>query len=472
MERPIFDTLVEYCDEEKYPWHMPGHKRQAIDVLDKPYHFDVTEVPGLDEYHTPTGIIKKAQKKAAKLYGVYDSFFLVNGSTSGILAAVKACCEAGERLLLTRNCHISVYNAIELLRLNAGYVMPEIDSKLNVYGAVTPEAIEEGLNRWRDISAVIVTSPTYEGVVSDIEEIARVVHKYGKPLIVDEAHGAHLKFMPHHFPKSAIDMGADIVIQSLHKTLPAFTQSAIIHRASDMIKADDLFHAVSMFQTTSPSYLLMAGMDHAIELAVTETERIKSYIDDLLWLRSKLKNLNNISLFEGDKDQYDIGKLVLSAKRDGRWLYDELSKRGQIPEMYGGDHVLLMTTFMDERSAFEGLLKHLSEIDGECSLKKEDDKDDKLIRGFVPINGFYPDTACTIYEAVKRRSDSVYVKLQKAVGHIAADYVYAYPPGIPILAPGELITDEALGIIIQSVDKELNLKGIKNTNGEYIIEVL
>ena len=454
---------------------MPGHKRNLTEILISPARYDVTEVEWLDEYHTPSGIIKDAQKNAAKIYGVLDSFFLVNGSTSGVMAAIASSCEPGGRILLARNCHISAYNAAELMRLHISYVMPETENDLNVYGEVKAEKVEEALNRWRDIEAVVITSPTYEGIVSDISAIAEVVHRYGKILIVDEAHGAHLRFMsekaPKLFPKSAVESGADIVIQSLHKTLPAFTQSAIIHRISDRVGRDELFHRVSMFQSTSPSYLLMAGMDHAIHYAYTNDKQIEEYIENLSWIREELEKLEHISLFEGDG--LDKGKLVIRAKDvvvSGEELHSMLKDKGQIPEMYGGDHVLLMTSMMDERGAFEKLLSVIKDIDEKLgsydALSKEGFVDDKL------FESFYPDTACGVHEAIKRRADSVYVSVSEADGHIAADYVYAYPPGIPLLAPGELITEEVKRIILQGIERKLNLKGIRSKNGDHLIEVL
>ena len=228
----IEERLKELAQSHIYPFHMPGHKRAALE-FSNPYSIDITEIEGFDNLHHPEGIIREAQEKAARLYGARRTYYLVNGSTCGILAAISAAVPRGERILVARNSHKAVYNAVYLRQLAAEYVYP-VDTRCGVQGQITPQQVEQKLAAFSDIKAVVITSPTYDGIVSDVAGIAEVVHRFGIPLIVDEAHGAHFGFHP-AFPENAVKLGADAVIMSVHKTLPAFTQTALLHLCSDRI---------------------------------------------------------------------------------------------------------------------------------------------------------------------------------------------------------------------------------------------
>ena len=224
--------LNELEQSDIYPFHMPGHKRAFLPFAN-PYAIDITEIEGFDNLHHATGILQEAQQKAADLYGAKKTYYLVNGSTCGLLAAISAAVPRGEKILVARNCHKAVYHAMYLRQLVPVYLYPE-DTAYGIQGQVTPQMVRKQLEQTPDIRAVVITSPTYDGVVSDIKNIADTVHAYGIPLIVDEAHGAHFGFSP-EFPENATRLGADAVIMSVHKTLPAFTQTALLHLCSDRI---------------------------------------------------------------------------------------------------------------------------------------------------------------------------------------------------------------------------------------------
>ena len=282
----LLERLTEYAGSDAYPFHMPGHKRREIPDgipggFPDPYGIDITEIDGFDNLHHAEGILKDAMDEAAAIYGADRSWYLVNGSTCGILSAVFATTENGGKILTARNCHKAVYHAICLNRLEAEYLYPEEITEFGINGGIRAEDVRKALEKdamhcagnsgdvrgkITKIQAVLITSPTYEGVVSDIRVIADVAHEYGIPLIVDEAHGAHLEYADqcHSFPKSALEYGADIVIQSLHKTLPCFTQTAILHVKGKLVDQDRISRYLSMFQTSSPSYLFMAGMERCI----------------------------------------------------------------------------------------------------------------------------------------------------------------------------------------------------------------
>ena len=259
------ERLENYFNEDYLPMHMPGHKRNIKLLGEKlPYRIDITEIDGFDDLHHPEGIIKEIEEKAKKIYKSNKSFILVNGSTCGILAGIRSVVNYGDKVLVARNSHKSVYNAIEINCLNPIYVLPKID-KYGINKNIKADDIENILEKNKDIKLVIITSPTYEGVLSDVKSIVNIAHKYKVPVLVDEAHGAHLSFMENsNF--EALNCGADIVIQSLHKTLPALTGTAILHIKGDLVKEEDVRRELSIFETSSPSYILMSSIDECLSL--------------------------------------------------------------------------------------------------------------------------------------------------------------------------------------------------------------
>ena len=261
--------LNELEQSDIYPFHMPGHKRAFLPFAN-PYAIDITEIEGFDNLHHATGILQEAQQKAADLYGAKKTYYLVNGSTCGLLAAISAAVPRGEKILMARNCHKAVYHAMYLRQLVPVYLYPE-DTAYGIQGQVTPQMVQKQLKQTPDIRAVVITSPTYDGVVSDIKNIADTVHAYGIPLIVDEAHGAHFGFSP-EFPENATRLGADAVIMSVHKTLPAFTQTALLHLCSDRIAEKKVAQFLGIYETSSPSYLLMAGIEKSLQIIEKDRE--------------------------------------------------------------------------------------------------------------------------------------------------------------------------------------------------------
>ena len=224
----LIHKLKEYAGSDMYPFHMPGHKRTGDMGFPDPFTMDITEVDGFDNLHHPEGILKSSMDWAAQVYGADQTYYLVNGSSSGILSAVCGAVPRGGRILVSRNCHKSVYHGICLNQLKASYVYPQEIDGLGIQGGILPSDVDMMLKRYMDTQAVLIVSPTYDGVVSDIKGIAQVVHRAGLPLIVDEAHGAHFRY-GEMFPVSALDLGADVVIQSVHKTMPSLTQTALLH---------------------------------------------------------------------------------------------------------------------------------------------------------------------------------------------------------------------------------------------------
>lgn len=234
MEKYLLDRLMEYGESDAYPFHMPGHKRQAgagfAGDFPNPFSVDITEIGGFDNLHHPEGILKESMEWAGNVYGADQTYYLVNGSSCGILSAVCGSVSHGGTILMSRNCHKSAYHGVYLGHLRAEYIYPQTIPEFGIQGGLSPEDVRRLLITHPETEAVLVVSPTYDGIVSDIGAIAKIVHEWGIPLIVDEAHGAHFPFGGEaRFPVSALELGADVVIQSLHKTLPSLTQTAVMH---------------------------------------------------------------------------------------------------------------------------------------------------------------------------------------------------------------------------------------------------
>ncbi len=499
-EQPgIMERLIEYTGSDAYPFHMPGHKRQEIpdgmqrDFSD-PYGIDITEIDGFDNLHHAEGILKDAMDEAAAVYGADRSWYLVNGSTCGILSAVFAVTENGGRILTARNCHKAVYHAIYLNRLRAEYLYPEEIVEFGINGGIRAEDVRKALEKdamrcagksgdmrgkRTKIQAVLITSPTYEGVVSDIRAIADVAHEYGIPLIVDEAHGAHLEYADrcHSFPKSALECGADIVIQSLHKTLPCFTQTAILHIKGDRVDQDRVARYLSMFQTSSPSYLFMAGIQRCIRyMDSTGRDGMIRYEERLKWFMEQMKGLQVLEVLTRDicgkyraVAGWDPSKIVVSTMRakdfHGEELAEMLRKNYHLEmEMTAPEYVIAMTSVLDTDEGFERLTKALLEIDEEL-LKAEEkrrktvsetgDQKENTVRERAEKNCkasetlqsriLRPNETMSICEAMDANTGRT--ALQNTVGKVSAEFIYLYPPGIPIIAPGEVFTREIVEMI-------------------------
>lgn len=464
----LYEKLKQYSKSDAYPFHMPGHKRQW-GMMENPYSFDITEISGFDDLHHAEGILKTAMEEAASVYGTKKSYFLINGSTSGILSAVCGCTKRGDKILVARNCHKSVYHSVFLNDLEPVYVYPQYLPGTGIFCGLHAESIEELLKTEPEIRAVILTSPTYEGVVSDIRGIAEAVHAAGIPLIVDEAHGAHLPF-GEKFPESAITQGADVVIQSLHKTLPSLTQTAILHVCGELVNSGRMEEYLRIYQTSSPSYVLMSSIDTCISYMADEgRQRLAEFYERICRLRASLAGLKNLHLL-GEEEvraagfDYDISKLVIlggSTGLTGQELSDILRNEFHLEaEMSTDSYVLLMTMLTDTEEGLMRLQKALFAIDSGEAVRPAKEH---------PLPCVKTVQAMTPAEAKNRKG--TLKLLEESAGCVSQTYLYLYPPGIPLLVPGEIISTEILSVVQLFRENNLELHGLSG-EGHYIGVVL
>ena len=439
----LYDKLKNYSKSGIYPFHMPGHKR--TDITEEgiiPYNIDITEINGFDNLHSPNGVIDEIQKKAAKLYNAKNAFILINGSTGGILSAIRSMTNQGDKILMARNCHKSVYNSAELFNLNVDYIFPDTDSRYNILTSVSPCDIEDKLTKHNDeIRLVIITSPTYEGVVSDIKSISEICHKHGAKLLVDEAHGAYFPFSD-SFPDEALNCGADAAVLSLHKTLPSLTQTALLI-TNDSELSEILAENLAVFETSSPSYILMSSIEKCLDSCENSKDKFKEYCCNLKTVREKLKNLKYLKIYDkSDTDfDYDTGKIIIStanANISGTKLAEILRNNYQIEtEMAYSDYVIAMTSVCDTEKAFDMLSDALISIDSELSKGADTER--------VPLKNLYTGknfNACELYKFNKET-----ISFQNSEFRTSAEYIWAYPPGIPLIVPGEIISKELINYI-------------------------
>ena len=469
----LYDRLLQYQSSEMYPFHMPGHKRRKDDFAN-PFLIDITEIEGFDNLHHAEGILKDAQDRAAALYHSEETYFLVNGSTCGILAAVSACMTRGGKILMARNCHKAAYHAAYLRGLDIEYLYPEKEDIFGINGGIHEDIVEKALEEFQDIPAVMITSPTYDGVVSNVEKIAQIVHRKGIPLIVDEAHGAHFGFHE-YFPKSSVEMGADLVIHSLHKTLPSLTQTALLHVNGNRVDRECLRRFLDIYQTSSPSYVFMAGMDSCVCLLEKRGgELFESLRRNLEVFYKQTESLGCIYLAnhglmgKSGIHDFDRSKLVISARNagfTGNQLANLLRNRYHLElEMAGGSYGLALTSISDTEEGFLRLSEALKEIDAclENKIEKNTEKSTLTIEDIVIKNEVW----CRIHEALESPGESVL--LEKAEGKICREFVYLYPPGIPMLVPGEIISREVLGKIRRLVREGYSVQGMADYSAEHI----
>ena len=458
LNKAITTFLTEHADRNPVSFHMPGHKGSRIyrengygDFLDKIMDCDITEIPGADNLFQTEGIIAETMKRYEKLYGVKKSYLLVNGSSGGLIAAILACVRPGGKLIMARNSHKSIFNALGLASIEPVYAYPEEAEGCGILGEITAEEVARCIDENPEAEAVILPSPNYYGICSDIKAIAEEVHKRGKVLIVDQAHGAHLKFFGKYggagaalcgsFPESAEEQGADIVINSIHKTLASFTQSALLNLCSDRVNPFLLEDKLQTIESSSPSYPMMATLDINADLLENAGERlIRRWADNLDYFYAEACKIPGLSvLMPKNLDRTKLNIDMSAYGINGNQLEEMLMERDIFIELVTGNIVMCMTGIGNTRRDYERLLEALSEIAAQQ-------------RGAAEKRGEFkkaeqPQVLTRILEQRAVPVEKEFVPLKEAAGRVCASSIIPYPPGIPIVCPGEVIDEDVLEYI-------------------------
>lgn len=502
MKRNLFEELKTYGESDFYPFHMPGHKRNPDSgFLPEMYKIDITEIDGFDNLHHAEGIIKNAQEKAASLYHSKETFYLINGSTVGILTSIAALSDRGKKLIMARNCHKAVYHGAFLNQLETEYIYPKMIEEFGISDGITAQQVEDKIQEiilregisdeqaGKLIAGIVVTSPTYDGILSDVNSIVKIAHNYGIPVIVDQAHGAHFGFHS-AFPENAVSDGADLVIHSTHKTLPAPTQTALLHYNSLLVSLETVKKYLRIYQSSSPSYVLMAGIDSCMDFVKREgQERLEQLLISRKELSERSKELKKIkiypSMLERGINGHDIskiffqgteepGRLLISVRGSGftgQQLYDVLRETYHLQmEMCASDYVIAILSMMDRKEGFDRLWKALSETDKLLTNTEKNTKEEKT--QFPEYCHFQPDAVLKISDAYMAEEESVL--LCEAKGRIVSEFVNLYPPGIPLLVPGEKVDEKIIPMIEAYLDNGYVVQGIERDGAKkgYYLKVI
>lgn len=502
MKRNLFEELKTYGESDFYPFHMPGHKRNPDSgFLPEMYKIDITEIDGFDNLYHAEGIIKNAQEKAASLYHSKETFYLINGSTVGILTSIAALSDRGKKLIMARNCHKAVYHGAFLNQLETEYIYPKMIEEFGISDGITAQQVEDKIQEiilregisdeqaGKLIAGIVVTSPTYDGILSDVNSIVKIAHNYGIPVIVDQAHGAHFGFHS-AFPENAVSDGADLVIHSTHKTLPAPTQTALLHYNSLLVSLETVKKYLRIYQSSSPSYVLMAGIDSCMDFVKREgQERLEQLLISRKELSERSKELKKMkiypSMLERGINGHDInkiffqgteepGRLLISVRGSGftgQQLYDVLRETYHLQmEMCASDYVIAILSMMDRKEGFDRLWKALSETDKLLTNTEKNIKEEKT--QFPEYCHFQPDAVLKISDAYMVEEESV--PLREAKGRIVSEFVNLYPPGIPLLVPGEKIDDKMIPMIEAYLHNGYAVQGIERDGAkkEYCLKVI
>ncbi len=463
---PIFEVLYNRSRRKVISFHTPGHKNgKGIDPKlrdftgKNAYTFDVTVFPEVDSLHDPVSCIKRAQGLMAEAYGVQHSFFLVNGSTVGNQAMLMSACSPGDSIIVSRNAHKSILAGVILAGIWPIWIQPKVDQNLDILFDPTPEQIEQAMIQFPEAKAVFVTSPTYNGVTADLVKISEIVHRYGKVLLVDEAHGPHLKFHE-DLPISAVEAGADLCVQSTHKILSALSQGSVLHFNSELLDLNRVKKVISMLQTTSPNYLTLASIDLARRQAVLHGEKIFERVIKIAEEgRKKINHTKHFFSFTRKEIQargydLDVTKLTINVTKSGfsgkevdAILAKEYNIQVDAADLF---NLIAILGVGSEKSDVEALTKALAEID---------EKYHGAAKNWILQIPSLSTEMVMMPREVFLSKKTKRVPLTKAAGHISAQTLTPYPPGIPVLIPGERITKEICDYLMNLSEKELRVSG-------------
>lgn len=471
---PLFEAMKEYHKRNVVPFDVPGHKhgigiREMTDYFGKTMlELDVNAMKCLDNICNPIGVIKEAEDLAAKAYGAEHAFFLVNGTTSGVQAMIMSVCEPGDKIILPRNAHKSAVTALILSGAVPIYIQPEVNEDLGIAMGVSVKEIEKTIEEHHDARAIFLINPTYYGATSDLKSIVRIAHENEMAVLVDEAHGAHMKFHD-ELPIEAMDAGADMCAVSTHKTGGSLTQSSLLLLREGLVDAKTVKTTLNLTQTTSASYLLMGSLDVARkQLATRGKEMLERVLELSRWARYEINKIEGLYAFGKELvgspgvfnfDETKLGVNVRSLGITGFEAYDilrdEYNIQVELADMY---NVLAIVSLGDTKESLTALVEALKDI----SIKHRENEEIKLTKGILKN----PEVIVSPRDAYYSRKKIV--RLEDAVGEVSGESIMAYPPGIPVVTPGERISKEMIEYVKALKEEKSLLQGTEDPYVEYI----
>lgn len=471
---PLLSALLKYVEDETIPFHVPGHKQgRGNKELEKllgstGLSIDLTCLEDLDNICNPVSVIKEAEDLAAQLYGAERAFFLVNGTTSGIQAMIMSVCQPGDKILVPRNAHKSAIGGIILSGAEPVYLDPEINEYMGIAMGVSVESLAEALAKHPDAKAVFMINPTYYGIGSDLADLVNLAHSYQIPVIVDEAHGAHLKFHP-QLPLSAMEAGADLAASSTHKLGGSLTQSSILLQQGNLINPQRIKATLNLTQTTSPSYILLASLDVARhQLALHGKQMIDRTYRLAMWVREEINRIEGLHVMGDEVLQHpgcftlDPTKIVVNVRALGLSGYEVekiLRKKYRIQvELSDLFNIIALVSIGDSEETLKPLLQALQGVADGQTIKN-------VFKYFVPLPNL-PEAVISPREAFYGESRTI--PLEEAEGEISAEMIMAYPPGIPIVCPGERITRDIINYVNILRQEAAELQGTEDPSVQRI----
>lgn len=467
-QTPLLSALLQYAKDNTIPFHVPGHKqgrgnKELTDLLGNTcMQIDLTCLEDLDNICNPVSVIKEAEDLAAKLYGADHAYFLVNGTTSGIQAMIMSVCKQGDKIIIPRNAHKSAIGGVILSGAVPVYIEPEINEYMGISMGVKKETVAHALEKHPDAKAVFLINPTYYGVASDLKNIVKLAHSYGVPVIVDEAHGAHLKFSA-KLPLSAMEAGADIAASSTHKLGGSLTQSSLLLHKGTLVKPEKIKATLNLTQTTSPSYILLASLDVARhQLAMKGTHMVERTYRLAMEARKEISRIGGLYVM-GDEilEQpccftLDPTKIVINVRGLGISGYEAekiLRKKYRIQvELSDLFNIIILVSIGDDSQIISYLVESLKEIAIEKGQRN-------VVKYHIPLPRI-PDAVLSPREAFYGENKSI--PLHEAEGEISAEMIMAYPPGIPLICPGERITREIIDYVNILKNEAAELQGTED----------
>jgi arginine decarboxylase len=473
---PLFSALREHAAQNPVQFHIPGHKKGlGTDsefrefIGDNALSIDLINIAPLDDLHQPTGVIEEAQRLAADAFGADYTLFSVQGTSGAIMTMILSVCAPGEKIIVPRNVHKSVMSAIIFAGARPVFISPARDSNLGIDHGITTRAVKRALDRHRDAKAVLVINPTYFGICANLKEIVDLVHSYDIPVLVDEAHGVLIHFHE-KLPMSAMQAGADMAATSVHKLGGSMTQSSVLNVRSGRVNPQRVQTIISMLTTTSTSYILLASLDTSRRnLAINGHEMAERAIGLAQYARAEINRIPGLYCFGedilGDEATYDYDptKLTVHVRHLGitgyeteNWLRENYNIEVELSDMY---NILALVTPGDTRETIDTLLAALRDL---AKMHYEINEASELIVKIPEI----PQLSLTPRDAFYAETELVPFK--ESAGRIIAEFIYVYPPGIPILLPGEVISQENIDYIVEHVEVGLPVKGPEDRSIQFV----